>query len=122
MSTNPFPVERNTRNENEAVLPRAILQSLALKQQIIRQLIDGQLELSEAATRFHAAHQVAAACIEWATGAPSAVCDNENQCRTLIGWVYLTLSNRPEEAERVSERLERELQLHLAKCGKVPTN
>ena len=48
---------------------------------------------------------------------------NENLCRTVIGWVYLTLSSRPEEAERVSNRLERELQVHLekSKTNQVPT-
>ena len=57
--------------------------------------------------------------MENATGVPSAVFDSENLCRTVIGWVYLSLSNRPEEAERVSDRLERELQVHLDKNGKA---
>lgn len=119
MPTNPYPVERSTRNRNDATVPNTVLQCLAVKQQIIRQVIEGQLELWEAASRFQLVHRVAAACIENATGVRSAVSDSENLCRTVIGWVYLSLSNRPEEAERVSDRLERELQVHLEKNGET---
>lgn len=125
MPVNPYPVERETRNGKERMLPNAVMQSLVVKQQIIRQVIEGRLELQEAAVRFQAVHRVAAACIEQATGVPSAAANAENLCRTVIGWVYLTLSNRPEEAERVSNRLERELQCQLEKqsqANSIPTN
>ena len=109
----------NSYPDKDATLSNTVLQCLVAKQQIIRQVIEGRLELWDAASQFHAVHRVAAACIERATGMPTAHSDTENLCRTVIGWVYLSLSNRPEEAERVSGRLDRELQCHLAKNGKV---
>lgn len=82
---------------------------LLQKQAIISQVIDGKLPLWEAAGRFHLAHQAACRCLESATGVPNHSIDGESVCRTIIGWVYLTLSDRPEQADRVSERLEVEL-------------
>jgi hypothetical protein len=117
MPSNPYPVDRNARNDVDAKFPTTVMQCLVVKQQIIRQVIEGRMELWEAASRFHTVHRVAVACIESATGIPSAAADSENLCRTVIGWVYLSLSNRPEEAERVSNRLERELQVHLETNG-----
>jgi hypothetical protein len=60
-----------------------------------------------------------AVSFEIATGVPSIIQDNENVCRTVIGWVHLALENRPEEAERITERLERELQICIDRFGTV---
>jgi hypothetical protein len=119
MPANPYPARRVDRNDIDPQLPTTVLQCLVVKQQIIRQVIEGRMVLWEAASRFQTVHRVAAACIESATGIPASTSDGENLCRTVIGWVYLSLSNRPEEAERVSNRLERELQSHLEKNGKA---
>jgi len=122
--TNPYSAERETRNTKDVNVPKTVLQCLVVKQQIINELIAGRIELWDAAARFHVLHRTAAACIERATGMPAAASDGENLCRTVIGWVYLSLSHRPEEAERVSERLERELQRHLennVKAKQTPT-
>lgn len=124
MPVNPYPVERETRTGEELMLPNTVVQSLVVKQKIIRQVIEGRMELQEAALRFHAVNRVAAAFIEQATGVPAAAANAESLCRTLIGWVYLTLSYRPEEAERVSNRLERELESQLEKqsqANSIPT-
>lgn len=117
MLTNSSIIDRSTRSEK--TLPRIVLQSLSSKQQIINELIEGRLEFLEAASRFQVVHHVTAACFENATGVSAAVADSENLCRMVIGWVYLALSNRPEEAERVSNRLEGELQGYLDRFGKV---
>lgn len=108
MLTNPYPVGQETRNA-EPALPKAVLAGLLQKQAIINQVVAGRLPLSEAAGRFQAAHQAAVVCLERATGVPNHAIDNEEVCRTIIGWVYLALSDRPEHADRVSDRLECEL-------------
>jgi hypothetical protein len=100
-------------------LPRAVLLGLQQKQAIINQVIEGRLALWEAASRFQAAHQAARLCLETATGVPTHSIDGEAVCRTVIGWVYLTLSDRPEQADRVSERLEGELRELLTKTAAV---
>jgi len=106
--TKPYPVGKGARN-SEPALPKAVLLGLQQKQAIINQVIEGRLPLSEAASRFQAAHQAASVCLETATGVPSHTIDNEAACRAIIGWVCLALSDRPEHADRVSERLESEL-------------
>jgi hypothetical protein len=111
---NPYPVGR-AANTAEPALPKAVLQGLQQKQAIINQVIEGRLALWEAASRFQAAHQAARLCLETATGVPSHSIDSEAVCRQIIGWVYLALSDRPEQADRVSERLEGELREHLTK-------
>lgn len=114
MPTNPFPVGKAARNA-EPALPKAVLLGLQQKQAIINQVIEGRLPLWEAAGRFQTAHQAARACLETATGVPNNSIDGETVCRTIIGWVYLALSERPEQADRVSERLEGELRDTLMK-------
>jgi hypothetical protein len=99
----------------EPALSKAVFQGLQQKQTIINQVIDGRLPLEEAAGRFQAAHQAAGMCLEKATGVPNRSIDNENVCRTIIGWVYLALSDRPEHADRISEKLEVELREMLKK-------
>jgi hypothetical protein len=96
-------------------LPKAVLLGLQQKQAIITEVIDGHLGLWEAAGQFQAAHQAARVCLETATGVPTHSIDGETVCRTIIGWVYLALSDRPEHADRVSERLEGELRELLNK-------
>jgi hypothetical protein len=105
---NPYPVGKAARNA-EPALPKAVLLGLQQKQAIIVQVIEGRLPLWEAASRFQVAHQAACVCLETATGVPNHSIDGESVCRTIIGWVHLALSDRPEQAERVSEKLEVEL-------------
>jgi len=119
MSTNPYRSSHNSPNLNVAFNPGVVQQSLSTKQQIINELIAGRLKLLEATERFRVAHAAAAACLASATGGVSADADAENMCRTVIGWVCLSLSNRPEEAERVSASLERELQSEIENHGAV---
>ena len=71
----------------------------------------------EAANQFGAAHKPVAACIGYATGNQNVGTNQETICRTVIGWVCLSLSARPEEAERVSNQLEMELQSILDTQG-----
>jgi hypothetical protein len=111
---NPYPVGK-AANTTEPALPKAVLLGLQQKQVIINQVIDGKLPLWEAATRFQVAHQAACVCLETATGVPNHSIDGEAVCRTIIGWVYLALIDRPEHADRVSERLEGELREFLTK-------
>src|SRR5258708_35467226 len=103
--TNPYQVGRTAPNAAPA-LPKAVFLGLRQKQAIINQVIDGHLPLGEAAGRFQLAHQAARVCLERATGVPGHSIDGETVCRTIIGWVYLALIERPEQADRVSERLE----------------
>ena len=116
MPTNPYPVG-GAANTAEPALPKAVIQGLQQKQAIINQVIEGRLALWDAATRFQAAHQAARVCLETATGVPSHSIDGETVCRQIIGWVHLTLSDRPEQADRVSERLDGELREHLNKTA-----
>ena len=79
------------------------------KQAIVNQVIEGRLPLLEAAARFQAAQR--------SSPERSALTDTEAICRALIGWVHLALSDRPEQADRISDRLERELQSALERFG-----
>lgn len=88
---------------------RDVLRGLIEKQQIIGELIEGKVSLREAAGRFQVAHHAAGDCLERTTGVPSRSLETENTCRSLIGWVRLTLKDRPERADRVTARLEEEL-------------
>ncbi|HEX3147536.1 MAG TPA: hypothetical protein VHR66_05595 [Gemmataceae bacterium] len=114
MPTKQYPAGQAVRNAAPA-LPKAVLLGLQQKQAIINQVIDGHLPLWDAAGRFQTAHQAARVCLEEATGVPSLSIDGEAVCRTIIGWVCLALSDRPEQADRVSERLELELREILTK-------
>jgi hypothetical protein len=116
--TNPYPVRKAARNA-EPALPKAVLLGLQQKAAIINQVIEGHLPLWEAAGRFQLAHQAARVCLESATGVPNNSIDGETVCRTIIGWVYLALSERPEQADRVSDRLEGELRDTLMKNAPV---
>ena len=115
MPTKHYPAGR-VRNSDPS-LPTAVLVGLQQKQAIINQVIEGRLPLWDAAGRFQAAHQAARACLERATGVPGHAIDGETVCRTIIGWVCLALSDRPEQADRVSERLETELRETLNKMN-----
>lgn len=120
MSTQPRPLGQTARNA-EPAMPKAVLAGLQQKQAIINEVIGGHLALSEAASRFQIAHQAAVACLERATGVPNHSIDGEEVCRAIIGWVYLTLSDRPEYADRVSDRLECELRELLKKNAPAMT-
>ena len=114
LATNPYPVGKVAKNAAPA-LPNAVLAGLQQKQSIINRVIEGRLPLWEAASQFQVAHRAACACLESATGVPNHSIDSEATCRTIIGWVCLALSDRPEQADRVSERLETELRDALKK-------
>ena len=120
MPTKTYPAGRGAPNAAPA-LPKAVMQGLQQKRAIIHEVIDGHLPLWEAAGRFQAAHQAARVCLERATGVPGHTIDNEAVCRTIIGWVYLALLERPEQADRVSERLEGELREQLTKNALTKT-
>ncbi|GEM_PF-2684583 len=119
MSINPYRSTHDSRNLQASFNPGVVQQSLRAKQQIISELIAGRLKLLEATERFRVAHAATAACLSGAAMGTGIESDPENLCRTVIGWVCLTLSNRPEEAERVSASLERELQREIERNGKV---
>jgi len=119
MTTNPYRDARSAAGNAGVITVKQVTQSVSHTQQIINELIAGRLKLLEATALFQAAHHPAAACVARATGQPMASTDGENLCRTVIGWVYLTLSHRPEQAERVSASLEHELQRFLSNHGKV---
>ena len=116
-TSHPYPVGEKAARNAAPGLPKAVLLGLQQKQAIINQVIEGRLPLMEAATRFQAAHQAARLCLERATGVPGHTIDGEAVCRTIIGWVCLALSDRPEQADRVSERLEGELREILTKAA-----
>jgi hypothetical protein len=92
------------------------LQRLDAKKEIIGQIIDGRLRLLEAASRFRRLSRPT-------TGGAGIVAarndSDEDLCRSLIGWVYLALSERPERAEALSDQLEAELAAHLKQHGSV---
>jgi hypothetical protein len=90
------------------------LHRLRAKQQVIAELINGRVPLLEATARFWAAQCPA----KEQAGAPPSD-DGEQLCRTVIGWAYLALSERPERADAFSEELEQELQAHLTRHGTV---
>src|SRR5271166_5263171 len=104
MSVNPYRPISPAGQTRSKVSSHLLQKSLTTKQQIINELIAGRLELMEATARFHAVHSESAFHLSRATGAPAAAAGIENMCRTVIGWVHLTLRNRPEEADRLSNR------------------
>jgi hypothetical protein len=90
------------------VLPSSpALARLRAKQRAVGQVIAGTLSLVEAASHFGAGDRDVAGR------------NGEALCRTVIGWVHLALSDRPEQAEAVSERLEAELRAVLTRHGCV---
>jgi hypothetical protein len=113
MSINPYRASSPSAQTSTKVSSHLVQQCLTTKQQIINELIAGRLKLLEATARFHAVHSESASHLARATGAPVTVAGIETMCRVVIGWVHLTLRNRPEEADRLSNRLERELEGHL---------
>jgi hypothetical protein len=90
------------------------LQRLDAKKEVIGQIIDGRLRLLEAAQQFRKLNRSVAV----APGATRNDSD-EDLCRSLIGWVYLALSERPERADALSDQLESELSAHLKQHGSV---
>jgi hypothetical protein len=104
-------VMRTERRANEHAVVAAlsidvIRRQLRIKDEIVGQVCRGQLPLQVAAARFRAASGLGTA-------------DEETVCRTLIAWVGLALADRPEWAAAVTERLASELELNLARGGRV---
>jgi hypothetical protein len=112
-TTKHYSTKNTAREAQNATLPKTVLLALQQKRAIIDEVIEGRLPLWEAAPRFQAAHAAASQCMESATGVPNPLPDSETLCRTIIGWVHLSLSDRPETADRISDRLESELREHL---------
>jgi hypothetical protein len=106
--TTVFPAAPSIQRHNLA------LQRLDAKKEIIGQIIDGRLRLLEAASQFRGLSRTAGAVIAAARND-----SDEDLCRSLIGWVYLALSERPERAEVLSDQLEAELAAHLKQHGSV---
>lgn len=98
---------------------RRLVQRVRQKTAIIHDLIEGRLSLIEATRQFQDVHCGSIAMLENSVGVPSGPTDPETMCRNLIGWAALELSDRPEQAEVVSHRLERELEQHMARHGEV---
>jgi hypothetical protein len=92
------------------------LQRLDAKKEIIAQILDGRLRLLEAASKFRGLSRTTAV---GAAPAGARSDSDEDLCRSLIGWVYLALSERPERAEALSDQLEAELAAHLKQHGSV---
>lgn len=113
MPTKLKPAKNTLRPVPVATLPKTVLQGIERKRAIIDEVIEGRLPLWEAAPKFQAASLAASKCMESATGVPNPLADSESLCRTIIGWVHLCLSDRPEQADRISARLESELTAHL---------
>ena len=101
-----------------AFAPTATPSGVQRKQGIIRRLIEGRVSLSEAASQFRRIHRDSSAELERSLGCTPVPSDLEGVCRTLIGWVALDLSDRPDLAEDVSDRLESELQTVLTRTDK----
>jgi hypothetical protein len=90
------------------------LNGVRAKQQIITQLIEGELGLMEAAARFFQVSR------ESRPGkSVPAPQDGEDVCRTVIGWAYLALADRPEQADILGERLEAELKQARRRAGRI---
>ena len=108
----PTVLKSPNHGSSDALNPgssRDVLRGLIEKNEIIGELIAGRVSLRDAAGRFQAAHMAAGDCLERTTGVPSRSLGSENTCRSLIGWVRLSLKDRPEQADRVTARLEEEL-------------
>jgi hypothetical protein len=105
-ATKPTTVGVKTLNRG---VTNDVLTGLIEKHRIINELIQGKVTLREAAMQFQQAHIAAGNCIERATGVPSRFIEMEKTCHTLIGWVRLTLKDRPEYADRITARLEQEM-------------
>jgi hypothetical protein len=101
----PCPVEPASRNQFGSEARMTAMRNLEAKKQIVNQVIGGRLPLFEAAARFQALSGLTAS--------------GETACRTVIGWVALALSERPEQADKISDRLERELQKFLENSEQI---
>ena len=115
MTTRPYPSETVDSPFTTMNIVRA---AVAAKKQILAELIEGHLTLIEAVARFEAVKCDTTTEILRTLG----VTPPENtlsRCRAVIGWVQLVLSDRPEQAEAVSERLEVELQQHVNCHGRI---
>lgn len=109
----PVPLRR-------AVTPAVerVSQAIQAKRQVVRHLIDGQVSILTAAACFRAAEREEGLAFDGCLGL-SMSADAESFCRSLIGWVHLTLADRPEQAEEVSDRLESELRAAIERDGRV---
>ncbi|VTS05687.1 hypothetical protein [Tuwongella immobilis] len=117
MSNRPTAPMSYSRRAPQAS-PNLLQEALQAKRQVIRQLVEGELPLLEAAAQFQAITTQLGTPIEATLGLAPTI-DQESICRTVIGWVHLCLSDRPEHAEAISCRLESELQQHLSQAGSL---
>jgi hypothetical protein len=93
---------------------------LALRGEVVRQLIAGELTLPEAAARFKQLNEQMAARRDYFRERYPSLSAEEAACRQVILWAEVELRHTaPERAAEVVRRLEAELEGHLQCDGKV---
>jgi|SRR5579884_2271159 len=102
-------LRRETASAARRESRRQALERLQAKQGVVADLIGGRLDLLEATARFRALQGEG----------DSAQEDGAGWCRTVIGWAYLALGDFPERAEAFCAALQRRLEEHLARFGRV---
>jgi hypothetical protein len=117
-STNRSGALQGSDGGREEACERA-LHRLQIKQDIVAQLVAGRVSLLEAAARFRAASQPFSDGASLGSAIRPVQESAEHICRTLIGWAYLALSEYPERAEAVTNRLETDLQEVLDRQGSI---
>lgn len=120
MSTTAYPCKpRSGDTSRHVAAPDRVLQGVQRKKDLIHRLIEGRLPLLAAAAEFQDIHRGSTATLERSLGFLDVPGDAEGLCRAVIGWAYLELRERPEQADAVTERLESELQRSLDQNGKI---
>jgi hypothetical protein len=108
--------QERSRTLNE--LRALTLARRARKDRVAMDLAAGRLTLVEAASRFRdlpAPALSAESELRYKEGMPVEQC----WCRDVIGWMEVVLAGHPNEAAKVTARLEHELRNHLRRYGKV---
>ena len=98
-----------------------IVERIAAKENVIRELIKEHLTLPEAAARFRKLNTESESCPGSPPDCFPGQTESERYCRQVLRWVEIeTQTWQPAEAEEVRCRLEAELDLLLVSCnGKV---
>ena len=113
-------VYEDRREELLSQVRASVLNRLARRQEIARDVIAGRLSLLEAAVGFRRLNEQ---CPDFAAayrrGYPGATAE-ESLCRQVIYWVFNELEPKaPDRAREVTSRLEAELESHLSRDGTV---
>jgi hypothetical protein len=91
-----------------------IMTRIALRDRVVRAVVEGRMPLAEAAARFQEI-DLASTTFHWQRFRefwPGAT-DEEKQCRAVLGHVNSRLADDPDRARAVTRRLETELQAFL---------